>query len=122
MNKNPELIKLLLGYIRENYSLRGISSSEIKFDGYNEIEISYNLLMLSDENYILINQSLTNSSSICEEFLINRLTSKGEDFYAMSCNNDAWKKVKELIPIGEFVFSLAINIMIEHIAKSYACH
>lgn len=117
MIKNPDLMILILKDIQNNYSMGGYFSDKIIIDKFSKEEISYNLQLLHDENFVLYKDTTVHGLS-CKRFLIERLTIQGEEFLELSKNSGAWKKAKDvLIPTGTFILEMARDIMVAHISS-----
>lgn len=117
MERNLELIRLLLFWIKDNCDgVHTYSARQIRLDGYSLAEINFNLRLMMDSNFIALDPSpRANPNAKIIQF--SRLTNDGFDFIDSIRENSVWNKVKSRITeLGssctlEVIKELAIHIL-----------
>ncbi len=117
MKRDPDLIRDLLDYIEKNHDgVNSITSNEIKFKDYDEIQIAYHLSLLRDAGLIL--GKGTSAFKGPPLWIISRLTNDGHDFIEAARNDTAWKKTKDkMAEAGGFVLEHAMPLLIMYFGQ-----
>ena len=94
MKRQMELIRKILGHIEEKGSRQPMSDIEIP--GYENDEVEYHLLIMSEANLIKADFTLMTDGREKLHY-VYRLTWEGHEFLDASKNTNVWRKVKSQI-------------------------
>lgn len=113
MKRDMDLIRqVLLEMEKQSFEDSG---TFLKFDGYSDEEVSYQVMLL-DEAGLIQAQNLSGGSDLV--WVPMRLTWQGHEFLDAARDDTRWNKAKDaMAKAGGFVFEVAKSLLIDYMKQ-----
>lgn len=92
MKRDLGLLRQILFKIEETTRPFELQASAIKIEGFDEQQICYHCLLLSEEGLIRHGDLRRMDAPVYDDMIIERLTSAGHDFIDAARSDKVWKK------------------------------